>query len=406
MGLNSRAFRNVILLGLTCLALYVLVRRSGAMQNSISRRDSIQYWAGARLLLNHENPYDSSRVLKLEKLQGYNEDRPLVIRTPPWSLFMFLPLGFLNAFWAWILWFAASVASLIIAMRISWRLYGQQGAQSIFALVGYTFAPVPACLVAGQMGFLLLLGLILFLWVEGRRPFLAGAALILPFAKPHLLVLFWITLVLWILWERKYRIASGLVAVLVPAVALAFAFDISVFRDYHDFISQAAIGHELIPALSGVIRALFFHRMFWIQFVPLSLGSIWCVWYFFKNRKKWDWRSHGLAVMVVSILVTPYSWITDEVVLLPAVLQAAIWAYGSRQRIRIGTGLAILAFVCLNLLLLLILSSTIPFSSGIYFWSSLVWFGWYFYARRLWSPDLISTEAGPPNLTGVSHPGW
>jgi hypothetical protein len=90
-----------------------------------------------------------------------------------------------------------------------------------------------------------------------------------------------------------------------------------------------------------------------------------------------------MTVMVVSILVTPYSWLTDEVVLLPAILQAAMWVYDSRQRIRIATGLGILAFVCLNLLLLLILNAKFPFSSGMYFWSSLVWFTWYFFAKRL-----------------------
>jgi hypothetical protein len=222
MGLNIKSLKTVVLLGLTCVAVYFLVQRSGAMQNSISRRDSIQYWAGARLLLNHDNPYDWNKVLQLEKSQGYSEDRPLVIRTPPWSLFVFMPLGWLNVFWAWILWFAASVASLVISMRIGWKLYGQDGAQSIFALAGYTFAPVAACLVAGQMGFVLLLGFIIFLWLAERRPILAGAALILPFAKPHLLVPFWITLFLWILWDRKYKVAAGLIAVLVPAVALAF----------------------------------------------------------------------------------------------------------------------------------------------------------------------------------------
>jgi len=318
---GSKPIRVITLLVFTCGVAYILVQHSGTLRNNVGRRDSIQYWAGARLLINHDNPYDSHKVGALEQTQGYN-DKPLVIRTPPWSLFMFLPLGFLNAFWAWVVWFSVAIVSLVIAMRICWKIYGQDGAQSIFSIVGYTFAPVPACLVAGQMGFLLLLGLIFFLWLEGRRPFLAGAALILPFAKPHLLVLVWITLLLWILWERKYKVAGGLLAALIPATALALVFDATAFRDYQNFMHEAAIGHELIPALSGVIRALFFHRMFWVQFVPLALGSVWCVWYFFKNRERWDWRQHGTAVMVVSILVTPYSWLTDEVVLLPAVVGA------------------------------------------------------------------------------------
>ena len=29
-----------------------------------------------------------------------------------------------------------------------------------------------------------------------------------------------------------------------------------------------------IPAVSGVVRALFFHRMFWVQFVPMCLVRV------------------------------------------------------------------------------------------------------------------------------------
>ena len=39
-------------------------------------------------------------------------------------------------------------------------------------------------------------------------------------------------------------------------------------------------------------------------------------------------------------------------------------------------------FACLNTMALLILWSKILFSTGINFWSSLVWFGWYMYSRR------------------------
>jgi hypothetical protein len=39
-------------------------------------------------------------------------------------------------------------------------------------------------------------------------------------------------------------------------------------------------------------------------------------------------------------------------------------------------------FFSLNLLLLGLLIAKVPFATGVYFWSSLVWFGWYVYGRR------------------------
>ena len=71
---------------------------------------------------------------------------------------------------------------------------------------------------------------------------------------------------------------------------------------------------------------------------------------------------------------------TDEVVLLPAILQAVLWL--QREKLKIYSQLVVLCFVLLNFLLLLILQAKVPPSTGIYFWSSLVWFGGYWYALR------------------------
>ena len=84
---------------------------------------------------------------------------------------MVLPLGLLSPFWAWVMWLALSVGSLVLSMRLLWGMQGGPGvSRDPFLLVGYTFAPVPACLVAGQMGLLLLLGVVLFLRFQADRP--------------------------------------------------------------------------------------------------------------------------------------------------------------------------------------------------------------------------------------------
>jgi hypothetical protein len=75
-----------------------------------------------------------------------------------------------------------------------------------------------------------------------------------------------------------------------------------------------------------------------------------------------------------------YGWLTDEVVLLPAVLLAAMCIFMGAAETSLddttGTGDVRL----LNWLLLL--ASQIPLQSGIYFWSSLLWCGWYFYGKH------------------------
>ena len=399
----QKTLKVIVRITLAALVLYVLVARSREIRASISRRDSIAYWATARLLVNHQNAYDYYAVAELERSQGYNEDQPLIVRTPPWSLFMLLPLALFNTFWAWLSWIAVSVGALILTMRVCRRLYRDDRVpQSLFALIGYTFSPVPACLVAGQMGLMLLLGLVLFLWLEPKRPFLAGTALILPFAKPHLLAVFWFALFLWILSRKRFAVAAGFLTALAIAIFTAIAFDPGIFEHYRQMLSESRIQGQFIPALSGVLRLLFFRRFFAMQFLPLGLGLMWCGWSYWRQRRTWNWRQDALPLIVVSVLVTPYAWLTDEVVLLPAILQAALWVYNARQNTRIGTWIIAAVFALLNALLLLILSFKIPFSTGIYFWSSSVWFAWFFWARRY--SKLLSASPVSAGLVPVLPP--
>jgi hypothetical protein len=109
---------------------------------------------------------------------------------------------------------------------------------------------------------------------------------------------------------------------------------------------------------------------------------VWCVWYCLKHRPDWDWRVHGLTVLVVSILTTPYDWFTDEVILLPAILQAAAWIFAARKTGTLGPRLAAIAFALLNGLLLLMVVFQVPLKTGLYFWSSLLWSLWYAYGLR------------------------
>ena len=365
-------------------AVYFLADYRQRIASRITDRDSIAYWAAAQLLLSHEDAYDPHRVLELQQAQGYREQKPLVLRTPPWSLWMIMWMGVLDPYWAWAAWISLLIVSLVISIRLTWRMYGTEARPpTVFILVAYLFAPVPACVVAGQLGIVLLLGIVLFLWWQERHPALAGAALLIPFAKPHVSAVLWPVLAVWILTRRKWHMLAGFATALAVAVALILAIDPDVFYHYRQMVAQAAIQNEFVPALSGVVRLIFFRRFFWVQFLPLSAALVWSGWYYWNHRANWNWREHGPALLVVSVLTAPYAWLTDETILLPAVLQALLCIFQVRKQLAARTQLTLFVFAGLNGLLLLLLRAKIPFATGIYFWSSLVWAGWYWYAKRL-----------------------
>jgi glycosyl transferase family 87 len=319
-------------------------------------------------------------VLALQRSQGYVGQKPLMMRPMPWSVWIFLPLGVLSVYWGWVVWTAILVACLVLSVRVCWRLYGNQPKPpAAFTLAAYLFAPVAGCLVGGAMGMVLLLGIALFLYLEPDHPLWAGVALLIPMAKPHIFGLLWPILAVWILTRRKWSVLGGAASALAVASGVALAFDPHIFQHYRAMMYDQAIQNEFIPAFSGMIRVLFFRRFFWAQFVPLALGFAWSAGYYWHNRLEWNWRAHGPAILVVSLLTTPYAWMTDEVVLLPAILQSVLWLH--QEKLKVRSQLVLLFIVCLNFLLLLILQAKVPPSTGIYFWSSLVWFGWYWYAR-------------------------
>src|SRR6266852_3590482 len=263
----------VVNLALVGLLVWFLATHEQKIRASVAGRDSIQYWAAGTLLVHRQNPYSVASVLALERSQGYPADRPLMLRTPPWSVWMVLPLGLLSAFWAWVAWLAILLGSLVIAIRISWRMYGDRERPrppNAFLLFGYLFAPVAACLVAGQMGLVLLLGIALFLLLEQDHPFLAGAALLIPLAKPHIFTLLWPILAVWIVTRKRWSLLGGIGAAFLVALSIAVAFDPAIFQHYREMLQQQAIQNEFIPALSGMIRVLFFRRFFWVQFVPMA----------------------------------------------------------------------------------------------------------------------------------------
>jgi len=382
--------RIIVNLALAVLLIWFLAAHEQKIRASVAAdRDTTAYWAAGKLLIHRQNPYSVPSVLALQHSQGYTSDKPLMLRPPPWSVWMVLPLGLLpSAYWAWAAWLTVLLSSLVISIRISWRMYGDGGPRpsNLFLLVSYLFAPVVACLVAAQMGIVLMLGIALFLLLEEDRPFLAGATLLLPLAKPHIFGLVWPILAVWITTRKRWTLLGGIVTAFLVANSVALAFDPAIFQHYSEMLHEQAIQNEFIPALSGMIRVLFFRRFFWVQFVPMGLGLLWSVIFYWRNRKAWNWRKHGPALLIVSLFTTPYSWMSDEAVLLPAVLQGILWV--NRTQLKLRSQFVILIFVCLDLLLLLILRAQVPHYTGIYFWSNLVWFSWYWYAKSFSQDDL------------------
>jgi len=344
---------------------------AGLTNRNAAERDFISYWAAGQLLVHGENPYDFQAVRKLELAEGRNPNEPLLMmRNPPVAFFAALPLGLASPKTALILWLLVLLGGLSLAILLIWIMHGRP--DSRWHLFGYVFAPALACLQAGQFGIFLLLGVVLFLYFHRTRPFLAGAVLLLCSLKPHLFFPFGMALVLWSITGKRYRVLAGFATSLAVACALAFALDENAWAQYSLMMHSGGALDEAVPTLSVYFRMLVARHAVSLQFAPEAAACLWALWYFWTHRSRWNWLDHGLMVLLVGAVCTPYGWFTDESMALPAVLAGLYAATGARRPV---WPLAAIAGAALIELLM-----AVPIITSDYLWTTPAWLGWYLYA--------------------------
>jgi len=356
----------------------------GLSDKNAAERDFISYWAAGQQLAHGANPYDFGAVRSLELGAGREAGKPLLMmRNPPVALFLAYPLGLVSAKTGLILWLLTLLAGLSVSIWILWLLNGRP--DSRFHLLGYIFAPALACLMAGQVGIFLLLGVALFLYLHQTRPLLAGAALALCALKPHLFLPFALVLLLWALRRRAYGILAGFSAALAASLALSFCLDVHAWQQYSQMMRAGGAVNEAVPVLSVIFRNLLDRHAVWLQFVPQACACAWALGYYWTRRNRWSWMDHGLLVLLVSAMCTPFGWFFDESMLLPAVLAGVYRAVETRR------SLLPLGFIA-GVALVEVLAS-VQVTSPSYLWTTPAWLLWY-----LWATGRLGVQSGQVRL--------
>ena len=344
--------------------------------DAAGRRDFAEYWASGYQLAHHENPYDRDAILDLERSAGFPYgDAVLIMGNLPSALLLVLPLGFLGPTTADLLWLLVLLASLVASVRMVWIMHGCPKNQLHW--LGYSFAPALACLLAGQVSIFVLLGLVLFLRWHRSHPFLAGVSLWLCLLKPHLFLPFGIVLLVWVIITRSYKLLVGTAIALGVSTAIAFILDPLVWVQYGQMMSAmstARMQQEIIPCVSIMLRWIISPKTMWLQYLPSALGCIWALAYFRKHYDHWDWMEHGSLLMLVSVLLAPYTWLMDQAVLIPALLHAA---YLTRSRSLVAIPALASAVIEVG-----ILRGPPVTHSALYLWTAPAWLAWYLYATR------------------------
>ena len=294
-------------------------------------RDFVEYWAATRLLLTGNNPYGPQELFELQRSVGWTDSIPLLMWNPPWTLSFTLPFGLASFDVAQFSWLLLNTFIVLFCAKQLWLLYG--GPPTAYRkawLVVLTFAPAYLVLILGQITPLILLGLVGFVRCARDKHWKwAGAFTILVSIKPHLLYLFWIVLVLWIIEKRQWQLMIGATVSGFIAATIPLLFSPSVYMDYIQLNNTTAKWPTpydwQTPTIGQAARVFFAPEAIWLQFVPSFIGIMWLLFYWHKYKDRWEWVMQMPILIVASLATTSFGWSFDYIVLLPAIIQAASW---------------------------------------------------------------------------------
>jgi hypothetical protein len=308
-----------------------------ALPDVFPPKDFTEYWSAARVLAAGGDPYNGAELLPVQReaLNHPQLDKAVSLWTPPWTLPLYAPLGWLPytpARWVWLF---VQLALVFASVELLWRTFG--GAPKLWfvpQLVAFAFAPTFWTAHYGQNTGLLLLGLSGFLFFSNSRPTLAGCFAALTAVKPHLLAVVGVLIVLDVLRDRGWRVLLGGAGMLVVGSLLAVALNGHIFQHFVDAAARPATPETVplkdwhVPLISYDIRHAIAPERFAVQFVPCAVACLFMAIHRL-TRRAWEWAEQLPPAVLVSCLFAPYGgWMFDLVVLLVPAVQLVARARG------------------------------------------------------------------------------
>ncbi len=367
------------------LAILMLIRLAPNLTrvDFIPSDDFVRFWASARLNLQHMNPYDPQLTEQQQLIAGDvspGSSSSSIILNPPWAISLILPFGLLDYPTSRMANLIVSTITILASAILLWRVYlGEAKLRWIAIVAAFAFGPTISLLEKGQVTGVMLLGIAGFLYftVTRHNDWLAGVFLALVSIKPQMIILFWVAILLWMIQQRRWLILLS-TALTVGALSLvATLFNPHVIEQYIDMLRTYQISNWAVPTMGTYLRYYVFGLdQFWIQFVPAGVGVLWMIYFWYHHREEWSWAEQLPLILFLSMILSPYSWTYDLVVLIPAVILAMIWI--SRGWRRPTTILLIIIFVGIGILDTLLHTR---FDEFWFVWVAPAIFGWYLLIR-------------------------
>jgi hypothetical protein len=246
---------------------------------------------------------------------------------PPWLMLLFVPLGLLPFNIAMIVWTFINALLIGLIMIFSWQIatnnQPSRGILSAF-IAGYFFAITISYLVIGQITVLVLLGMLLSIWLIGKgKDIFAGTGLVLTIIKPQTSYLFLLILIIWVINNRRWKVIEGFIVALVTTTIIFWIFDPSWVTDYYKLIGKLPFSLTYTSTIGSFFAAKLNTKVFYFASIMLLL----LIKPLLRIQGKYGWLTTLNLSLLVSLPFSPYGFVFDQILLLPAIIQIISWVW-------------------------------------------------------------------------------
>ena len=295
-----------------------------AMSLGSARGDFFTFWLAGRMSWVNQNPYSAGQWVTAYGQYGETwVPNPVFLYPLPLAILL-APLGLIPLNQAYLVWTVISQTSVVLSLFLLLRSRPIAGSSALVfpLLIGaFLFRPFIVTLLNGQLGALLLLELALtaYLW-ERKRWVLGGAVLALASLKPTLGLPVIGLSALWLFGSRRWSAIGSMATSALLILSIGWIWDLSWISEFLRSGGRKlaeTLGYSpTIWGLSNTIctdgRACLFGVGGFIGIVVVA-GVAWVLF-----GKRPNLRPSLVLSIAVSaaLLVTPYVWVYDQVLLL------------------------------------------------------------------------------------------
>ena len=344
------------------------------------------YWSSTYLLAHGRDYSDSDAIGEIERsFTNWEEPETLYAWFSPIGNVILLPLTILPFGIASYYWLILNIVILFYSALLLWERSDSRLWIPLLTIFGFSMTIVS--LVFGQINFMEVLGLALFLsFQKSNRQYLAGASLVLTTIKPHLVILTLPILFLDLFRKKEWKVLAGFFAALAFCFVVLFAFYPPWIQSFLTVISSGMSTTRETPNINGLLVLLGIYKIGkWIWLVALSAGMVW----WWKRGHTWDRRTFIDLSVTVGLIASPIGWSYDQIMLLLPILSILIWITKGNSSKQASTKI-IITMIVANLAAYILRAFT-P-SDVWFFWVPLVALGLYLFVLENKKDNYLNNE--------------